>query len=88
MNLKTLENKFNTDIGFNNSNTDKKERLIKDEVNSNNEEVRSKATLWKECIEKSFERVNKMFDLNLSVRFRNLESTSQLVKKDGDNNES
>lgn len=85
--LKSIENKFNTDVGFNNSNTDKKERLIKDEVNSNNEEIRSKATLWKECIEKSFKRVNSMFGLNLAVKFRDLEQTSQLVKG-GDKNES
>lgn len=85
--LKSIEDKFNTAVGFNNSNTDKKERLIKDEVNSNNEEIRSKASLWKECIEKSFNRVNKMFGLNLSVKFRQLESTSQLVKNGGDKDE-
>ena len=87
--LKSIENKFNTDVGFNNANVDKKERLIKDEVNSNNEEVRSKASLWKECMEKSFKRVNKMFDLNLSVRFRKLESDSSTSQnKGGDRNES
>lgn len=87
--LKSIENKFNTDVGFNNSNTDKRERLIKDEVNSNNEEIRSKASLWKECIERSFKRVNDMFGLNLSVRFRKLENDSLTSQnKDGDNNES
>lgn len=68
--LTTIEHKFNTLIGFNNANTDKKERLNSDEVNANNEEVRSLSSLWLEEITDSMKKVNDMFGLNLSVKLR------------------
>lgn len=68
--LTTIEHKFNTLIGFNNANTDKKERLNSDEVNANNEEVRSLSSLWLEEMIDSMDKVNKMFGLNLSVKIR------------------
>lgn len=68
--LTTIEHKFNTLIGFNNANTDKKERLNSDEVNANNEEVRSLSSLWLEEMRDSMKKVNDMFDLNLSVKLR------------------
>lgn len=68
--LTTIEHKFNTMVGFNNANTDKKERLNSDEVNANNEEVRSLATLWLEEMQDSMKKANDMFDLNMSVKLR------------------
>lgn len=68
--LTTIEHKFNTLIGFNNANTDKKERLNSDEVNANNEEVRSLSSLWLEEMTESMKKVNDMFGLNLSVKLR------------------
>ena len=68
--LTTIEHKFNTLIGFNNANTDKKERLNSDEVNANNEEVRSLSSLWLEEMTDSMKKVNEMFDLDLSVKLR------------------
>ena len=70
--LKNIENKFFTDMGFNNTNNDKKERMIVDEVNANNEATMSKCMLWLETMKKSMERVNKMFGLDLSVKLRNI----------------
>lgn len=72
--LTTIEHKFNTLIGFNNANTDKKERLNSDEVNANNEEVRSISSLWLEEMTDSMEKTNEMFGLNLSVKLREVDN--------------
>lgn len=68
--LTTIENKFNTAIGINNANLQKRERLITDEVNANNEDIKALCSVWLESIQDSMQKVNDMFDLNLSVRLR------------------
>lgn len=68
--LRKLENEFCTDLGIPNSNTDKKERLITDEVNSNNTETMLRADLWLERLKECCKAVNRMFDLNISVDWR------------------
>ena len=68
--LRKLENEFCTDLGIPNSNTDKKERLITDEVNSNNTETMLRADLWLERLKECCKAVNNMFNLNISVDWR------------------
>lgn len=68
--LRKLEAMFDTDIGIPNANTDKKERLITDEVNANNVETLSKCSLWLEELQESIEKVNSMFGLSISVDWR------------------
>lgn len=68
--LTTIENKFNTFIGFNNTSYEKKERLVTDEVNANNDEVKSLCTLWLETMNKDMQKANELFGLNLSVKLR------------------
>ena len=66
-----IMNNFLTEIGINNSNVNKKERLIKDEVNSNNQEIESIVSVIYDNIKKSFDRVNSLDDsLNLNVELR------------------
>lgn len=62
-------NEFLTKIGIKNSNTDKKERLITDEVNSNNDAVSSIISVIYKNIKKSMDKINKMSngDLELGV---------------------
>lgn len=69
--LRKWEMMFDTDVGIPNANTDKKERLISDEVNANNVEVTSKADLWLDQLQKSFAQTSKMFDIKLGVEWRN-----------------
>lgn len=69
--LRKWEMMFDTDVGIPNANTDKKERLISDEVNANNVEVTSKADLWLDQLQKSFAQTSKMFGIKLSVEWRN-----------------
>lgn len=65
--LRTIRCMFLTDIGIPNANTDKRERLITDEVNANNFEVRSKAGLWLRTLQKDCAKVRDMFGIDLSV---------------------
>lgn len=58
---------FLSDIGINNANTDKKERLNTYEVVSNTQEVRSGAEHWLRNINAGFDEANKMFGLNLRM---------------------
>ena len=58
---------FLTDIGVENANTDKRERLVTDEVSSNYQEVRSGAEHWLDNINAGFDRANELYGLNLSM---------------------
>lgn len=69
--MKYWEDRFNTDIGIPNANTQKKERLIIDEVNANNVDTRSKSDLWLATLRESLSKANKMFGLNITVDYRN-----------------
>lgn len=77
---KSIMDEFNTLIGIPNANSEKRERLVKDEVNANNAETFSLAEEWLEELKIGCEKVNKMFGLNVSVDFR------KGVKENGKNN--
>ena len=68
--LRTIENMFCTEIGIPNINTQKKERMITDEVLANRDETYTNAKLWLSCLQESLQKVNKMFNLNISVKMR------------------
>ena len=68
--MRTIENMFNTEVGIPNANTMKKERLISDEVNSNNVDTQSKVILWLDTMTEGVRKVNEMFGLDLSVEYR------------------
>lgn len=72
--LKKLKLMFDTDVGIPNANTEKKERLTDDEVNSNNVETQTKIELIADSLEESAERVNKMFGTNISFKLKFKES--------------
>ena len=69
--MRKVKEEFLTAIGVPNANTDKRERLITSEVESNNVETRTKIELWKESIERGIKQTKKLFgDMDLSVSFR------------------
>lgn len=68
--MTTWENKFCTEIGIPNANTQKKERLITDEVNANSVDTESKIMLWIDTMNRDLKKVNKMFGLNLSAEYK------------------
>lgn len=69
--MRKIEAEFDTKIGIPNANTDKKERLITDEVNANNVETRSLPELWLESLQQGCKETNAMFGINISVDWRN-----------------
>ena len=68
--LRKIEAMFCTEIGIPNANTDKKERLITDEVNSNNVETSSRCEMWLDEIRKGLTKANQKFNLKLAVDWR------------------
>ena len=68
--LRKLENDFCTAVGIPNANTDKRERLITDEVNANNVETTTRAARWLERLQDCARRVNDMYSLNITVDWR------------------
>ena len=82
-----LWNEALTYLGINNANTDKKERLIVDEVNANKEHVNMNATFMLKAREKACEEINKMFGLSVSVRMRGVEELEASTKNEYQGNE-
>ncbi len=68
--MRKIEAMFDTDIGIPNANTDKKERLVTDEINANNVETATRCELWLESIRKGIKKANSMYGLNLAVDWR------------------
>ena len=69
--MRRIENEFCTRIGINNTNTDKKSRMLVDEVNANNEEIRTLADMWLESLKESCRKTREMFLLdNFDVDWR------------------
>lgn len=68
--MRKIEAMFCTDIGIPNANTDKRERLITDEVNANNVETSSRCEMWLEEIRKGLTKANEKYKLNLAVNWR------------------
>lgn len=68
--MRKISEQFCTDIGIPNANTDKRERLIDSEVNSNNVETATRCEMWLESIKKGIAKANEMYGLSLGVDWR------------------
>ena len=73
--------RFCTEIGIPNVNMAKASGVTDLEVESNNTDTKSKAVLWLETIREGLDQANKIFGLNLSVKFRweNMENDTQPI---------
>lgn len=76
-----FDNRNLTLLGFDNENMEKKERLLVDEVNSNNAVVSAFYTIRYEHLKDGFDKVNKMFGTNIKVVPKLLKS----IKTEADN---
>lgn len=65
---RTIVNQFLSDIGVNNANTDKKERLITDEANANNEEISIARDYIYDNLKRGIDEMNQITGLNVTVR--------------------
>ena len=82
-------NECMTFLGVNNANQDKRERLVTDEVSANNEQVKASEDVMLKARERACKLINKMFDLDITVRRRKLselpkEVIDEIEKIDGD----
>ena len=60
----SIKNDFLTEVGLNNANTDKRERLTDDEVHSNDEETQALAALWLDTVNRECAKAREMFQLS------------------------
>ena len=65
-----IDARFCTEIGIPNVNMAKNSGVTDNEVEANNIDTKSKVSLWLETISEGLDKVNEMFDLNLSVKLR------------------
>lgn len=68
--MKTLEDQFNTAIGIPNANTQKRERMITDEVNANNAGTEALVNVMLHTIQEDLKKVNAMFNTDISVSYK------------------
>ena len=81
----TIVNEFLNEIGINNANFEKKERLLVDEVNANNDEISLNMKYARDNIKECVERVNKMFP-NLHLKIDIPLYDKEQVRDKGDSN--
>lgn len=65
-----IVNEFLSEIGINNANLDKRERLNSEEVNANNEEMYCNVEHWLENIKEGLEGANRLYGLSLDVKLK------------------
>lgn len=66
----TFKDMFLTDLGIRNANTQKRERMLVDEVNANNTETALVPDMWLQHLKQECDRANRMYGLGLSVEWR------------------
>lgn len=82
----SVENELLTFLGVNNVPTDKKERMITDEANSNNQLISSFMDIQLEARQRACDEINAMFGLNITVKPRQtVEKSVDSVEKEESN---
>ena len=83
---KSIENELLTFLGLNNLPTDKKERLITDEANSNNQLIQSYIDMQLDARKRCADAINDRFGLSISVGKRTVEKPVENPGKAVENN--
>lgn len=72
-----IMSEFLTEIGVNNANTDKRERLTDNEVEVNDHEIQLNSAYWLEQMSEGFEKANKLFGLSVKLDTKKVYNTEQ-----------
>lgn len=78
---RAVVNNFLTEIGIENANINKKERLNSDEVNANDDEVESIINVVFENLKDSFDKANEVFGLNMKVELNEPKEPKELLDR-------
>ena len=83
---RSIVNEFLTAIGVNNANTDKRERLVTNEVDANNAELAAAVGLWQDNVNRQIDKVKALYgDIELSVEFgKGLNNGRTINRPNGD----
>lgn len=82
-----IEDKLLTFLGINNANTSKRERLVVDEVNSNNDFIENMLDTFLTARKKACEEIKEKFGLNITVKVNETYVKEYAVKKPADTSE-
>lgn len=72
---RSIINEFLTEIGIDNANQDKRERLVSDEVSANDVEIRANVEHWLYNINEGLKAANELFGLDLSCKLKKYEKS-------------
>ena len=72
-----LDSRFCTEIGIPNVNIAKESGVGDSEIQANNFDTRSKASVWLETMKKGVDEVNRLFNLNIEVNFREVDNAQK-----------
>lgn len=81
-------NEFFTDIGINNANMDKKERMVSTEVEANDEQVKACEDVLLRSRQEACDQINRIFGLNIKVKRKELDKIPEfedIIKEDEEN---
>lgn len=72
-----LDSRFCTEIGIPNVNIAKESGVSEGEINANNVDTKSKASVWLETMKKGVEECNRLFGTNIEVDFRRYDNNAE-----------
>ena len=80
-------NEVFTDLGINNANMDKRERMVSTEVEANDEQVKASEDVMLKVRQEACKQINRIFGTNISVKRRKLQEIPEykdIIKEDGE----